>query len=433
LCISIITEVEDGRLLDETIDKHFLYPTTPAQFKPLIHEIVSGVVRWKLYLDWVLSHFVKEGLKKDLRYLLWISLYQAFFMEKGTHHVVNETVDHVKKEKGQRTANFVNAVLRNCVRGRDSLALPSDEVSRLSIEYSFPPWLIRRWRRRFDDADLKDLLSLFNTTPEFTLRVDRSKATLDEVATALNKAGIEVRRGRFLQSALYLDRIGPVLNSDLLARHVVHVQDETSQMAGLAAAMSVGQGTILDACAGRGTKTDQIREEAPEARIVAMDIDRRRVRSIRSANLGVRGDVLTNPFEAGAANLVVRGDIMTNPFKTGVFDSILLDAPCSSLGIIRKHPEIRWRRSEREIAKFADVQKEMARSLSKSLRSGGFLIYSVCSFEPEETVEVVKQLQKEGLFSAENPLPGVLEGVSFLSVPHRTSMDGFFISRLRKL
>lgn len=415
MCISIIKEVEDGRLLDETIDRHFSSSTIPARSKPLIYEIVSGVVRWKLYLDWVLSHFIKEGVKKDIRYLLWMSLYQAFFMHKASHYVVNETVDHVKKEKGQKTANFVNAVLRSSLRERDSLVLPSDPVSRLSIEYSFPPWLIKRWRRRFEDAELRQLLALLNSSPEFALRVDLKRSGIDAAAHALRETGVAVRKGNFLQSALYVDRVGPVLSSDLFAHRLVHVQDESSQMAGNAAARSAGHGLILDACAGQGTKTDQIAEEAHEARVVAMDLDGRKLRSI------------------GSTSLVARGDVVANPFKTEVFDSILLDAPCSSLGILRKHPEIRWRRKETEIPEYGRLQKQMIRSLSRNLKPGGFLVYSVCSFEPEETVEVVETIAKERLFSLKNPLPGIVGNRHFLSVPHLTGMDGFFIAGLKKL
>ena len=133
LCLKIIGEVEEGALLDETIDRHFSSASVPQAFKPLIYEIAAGVVRWKLYLDWVLSHLVKEGMKKEVRHLLWMSLYQAFFMKKAVYHVVNEAVDYAKEERGQRTASFVNAVLRRAIRERYELRMPIDPVSRLSI------------------------------------------------------------------------------------------------------------------------------------------------------------------------------------------------------------------------------------------------------------------------------------------------------------
>jgi 16S rRNA (cytosine967-C5)-methyltransferase len=358
---------------------------------------------------------VNEGVSREIRYLLWMSLYQAFFMQKGVHHVVNETVEYVKREKGQGMANFVNAVIRRSIRERETLTLPSDPLRRMSIEYSFPHWLVRRWHLRFGANSLKDLLMLLNRSPEFALRVNLRKTTREKVAERLAGAGVTSREGEVLQSALYVDKIGPVLDSDLFARRLIHVQDETSQMAGLAAAASAGRGLLLDACAGQGTKTDQIVEEAPEARVVAMDLDGKKLGSIRHTSL------------------LIRGDVARSPFKTSVFDSILLDAPCSSLGIIRKHPEIRWRRSEKDVATYGSLQKNMIRSLWKNLKTGGALVYSVCSFEPEETVEVVEEAKREGLFLPENPLPGLSDDDHFLSVPHVTGMDGFFIARLRKL
>ena len=138
------------------------------------------MVRWKLYLDWVLSHLVKEGLKKDVRHLLWMSLYQVFFMKKAVYHVVNETVDYAKKEKGQGTANFVNAVLRRAIREKDELPMPADPVSRLSISAQFPlvarPKMVRQVRRK----GAEDLLDLLNKSPEFTLRIDARKITREE-------------------------------------------------------------------------------------------------------------------------------------------------------------------------------------------------------------------------------------------------------------
>ncbi len=373
------------------------------------------MVRWKRYLDWILTHFIAEAVKRDLRYLLWMSLYQVFFMRKGAHHVVNEAVEYVKREKGQKTANFFNAVIRRSIREREALPLPSDPLSRLSITHSFPEWLVRRWSRRFDVEELERLLTHLNKDPEFAVRIDLSRTTREAVTERLAEAGVRTRNGRFLDTALWVDRIGPVLESDLFARHLVHVQDETSQLAGHAVATSVRDGWVLDACAGQGTKTDQIKEETPGARVVAMDIDVRKLRS------------------SGRASYAVGGDAVKNPFKAAVFDSILLDAPCSSLGILRKHAEIRWRRSEEDIATYGGLQKAMIRSLANNLKTGGLLVYSVCSFEPEETLDVVEEMGREGAFSQENPLPDLFDATHFLSVPHATGMDGFFVAGLRKL
>ena len=211
-----------------------------------------------------------------------------------------------------------------------------------------------------------------------------------------------------------VDRVGPLIESGLLKEHVFHIQDETSQMAGLAVAPASSD-LVLDACAGQGAKTDQIKEEWPSARVVAMDLEGKKLDAIRSTTCRIQGDALKKPF------------------KKGCFDSILLDAPCSSLGIVRKHPEIKWRRNERDIPAYGGIQFEMVSSLGANLKSGGRLVYSVCSFEPEETTDVVERAKKTGLFTAEASLPYPGQDGCFLSLPHVSGMDGFFIATQRKL
>ena len=403
----------DGKPLDEAVDG--LFSSLPALFpyKALIYEITSGVIRWKLYLDWVLSHFAKRAPDREVRILVWMTLYQVFFMRKAAYHVVAEAVDYAKKEKGKRVANFVNAVVRRSIRERTDLPMPLDPLSRLSVEQSFPRWLVARWLARFGPDRTRDLLSLQNLSPEFSLRIDNRRISREAVEARLNRLGIGTRAGRLLPETLCVDRVGPLVGDELLTNHLVHIQDEASQMAAMALSPSALD-RILDACAGKGTKTDQIRELWPEVRIVAMDLEKRGL------------------LESIGASYLVQGDATKNPFKKEVFDSILLDAPCSSLGIVRKHPEIRWRRKEADIARHGVQQREMIEALSQNLKSGGRLVYSVCSFEPEETIDVVEGVQKTLILVLEHPPHPFPDAPYFLSLPHETGADGFFIACLRK-
>jgi 16S rRNA (cytosine967-C5)-methyltransferase len=380
---------------------------------------VAGVVRRRLYLDWIISHFVKKSLKEDLRYLLWMTLYQVFFMRKAVYHVVDETVEYVKGSKGRDTANFVNAVLRRSIRERESLQFPPDPVLRLSIEQSFPVWLVKRWHARFGTKDTVLLLETLNRSPEFGLRVDTRWITVAAAKQKLLDSGVEVREGKYLEGALRAEKLAPLLTNELFATRLVLVQDETSQMAVLAlvagqSARARSKDLILDACAGQGTKTGQIRQMIPDARIVAMDTDREKLKAIDSTPL------------------LTEGDATGNPFKEASFDSILLDAPCSSLGIVRKHPEIKWRRRETDIVRQAGIQRRMVRETLRALKPGGRLVYSVCSFEPEETVDVMNDFVKEGSLIPDGTVPGASDAPSFLSLPHETGLDGFFIAGFRK-
>jgi 16S rRNA (cytosine967-C5)-methyltransferase len=381
-------------------------------YKSLIYEMTAGVIRWKGYLDSVLSAYIHRPVQKEVRYLLWLALYQAFFMKKGAHHVVNETVEFVKGEKGVAVAHFVNAVLRNALAEKDGTT-GKPRTGRAALESSFPRWLVRRWSQRFGPEETHKLLDTLNTPPRFGLRVDEKKISLANALERMRRKGLAVAGGTLLSSAVTVDRLYPVLSDDLFRRGVIRVQDEASQLTGHAVSPQRNQ-RILDACAGLGTKTEHLLQLCPETRVVAMDLRLKKASAFSGARM-------------------VRGDILHMPFKPGVFDTILLDAPCSSLGILRKHPEIKWRRKEEDLARYGAYQLNLLRHVWKNLAPGGHCVYSVCSFEPEETLNVLRDFAAEKQFLLENPLPFLFNKEYFLSVPHQTGMDGFFIAKLRKV
>jgi 16S rRNA (cytosine967-C5)-methyltransferase len=385
--------------------------------KGFIYEMTAGSIRWKSYFDWVLSLYTNRPIENDLRYLLWLSLYQISFMKKAPYHVVNEVVSCTKKEKGKWVANFVNALLRQYLRDRDTLQAGGASrlaTDNLSIQYSFPGWIIERWHKRFGRSKTIELLSGLNKTPNFTLRVNLKKISVEETIRQLEADGIETRRGAFSPAALHVEKLTPVLKHSLFKDNMVAVQDEMSQLVGLSLAPQTGD-TILDACAGSGTKTHHIQDITADGFVVSMDNGIKRLKLVRN-----RG------------NLVL-GDALRPPFREQLFDIILVDAPCSSLGIIRKHPEIKWHKRAKDIGSFGDSQVRLLGALWDILKTGGCIVYSVCSFEPEETTNVIERLMKPAKFILENPLPFLFNKEYFLSLPHETGMDGFFIAKLRKL
>lgn len=351
-----------------------------------------------------------------------IGLYQVTFMQKAGYHVVNETVEFVKKTRGRIAANFVNAILRRFLRDIESNAIPRPGMTEddrtlspkvLSLIYSFPQWLVNRWVDRFGTLRAEELLLTMNKRPYFSLRINLTGTTKTDAVEALQALGLKVAPGTLLPDCLRVDRLAPVLTSKLFTERLITIQDEASQLAGLAVQPQKGF-TILDACAGMGTKTQQIGDLWGNTFLVALDTDAAKLKMVRGATH------------------VIAGDALSAPFKHNVFDTILVDAPCSSLGTIRKHPEIKWRRQEKDIAAFAARQLSMLRALWPKLRKGGHLVYSVCSFEPEETVDVLARFAKEAPFVLENPLPFLFNKEYFISLPHETDMDGFFIARLRR-
>lgn len=406
-------EVEEGGFLDESIDRHFSRHPLSDQQRAIVYEISSGVIRRKSYLDWLLSHFVKKGLKTDVRYLIWVALFQVLFMKKAFYHVVNETVEYAKKYHGKPVGNFVNAVLRRSLDEKDRLPMPKDPLELMAVKYSFPLWIVRRWVARFGPDETRSMLTIFNSEPEFCLRLDLNRINRDAVSAHFQTKGVNTREGSFLPSALYVDRLGPVLSDALFREGVIRVQDESSQLVAIAVAPQPGM-SVLDAAAEPGAKTEHLLQLCPSSFIVAMDLHVNKLRSL------------------SPRALLVRGDAVRNPFKKQAFDSILLDAPCSSLGVIRKHPEIKWRRREGDIAMFAGYQARMIVALWDNLKPGGHFVYSVCSFEPEETVGVIEKLKQDIDFSLQEPLH-FLPGKRFhLSLPHLSGSDGFFLARLKK-
>ncbi len=366
------------------------------------------MVRWKGYLEKVLASYARHGVKDNLRYLLWIGLYQVAFMKKADYHVVNETVEFIKREKGQAPANFANAVLRRFLRERE------EQSPTANVEYSYPPWLAKRWKERFGAEDARKLFTVLNENPRFFLRVDLGRMSVQDAISGLALEGVTAREGQFCKSALLVDKLAPVLRSSLFAQGLVTVQDEMSQLAGYAMDAET-KGPVLDACSGLGTKADQIRALLPGAVVISMDNEILR--------LGLSSD----------KRLSIVGDAGRPPFRKGLFSAILLDAPCSSLGILRKHPEIKWHRRLRDIRSFADYQFTLLKTLWELLAPEGRLVYSVCSFEPEETVEVLERFAREASFVLENPVPFLFNKEYFLSLPHKTGADGFFIAKMKKL
>ncbi len=379
--------------------------------------MAAGAIRWKSYFDWVISVYTNRPVAKNLRYLLLLSLYQISFMKKAPYHVVNEVVNYTKQEKGKGAANFVNALLRQYLRDRDALKAGSGSrlaAGNLSIKHSFPEWIVERWRKRFGTAQTIQLLSALNKTPDFTLRVNQKKISVGEAVRELEEDGIKATKGVFSPAALHVEKLTPVLKHKLFKNNTIVVQDEMSQLVSLSLGPQTGD-AILDACAGSGTKTHHILDITAHGSVVSMDNEVKRLKLVRNKG-----------------NLVL-GSVLDPPFREQSFDTILVDAPCSSLGIIRKHPEIKWHKKERDISSYGDFQIKLLTALWDLLKTGGRMVYSVCSFEPEETVNVIEELRGSAKFTLEKPLPFLFNKEYFLSLPHETGMDGFFIAKLRKL
>lgn len=355
----------------------------------LTAEIVTGTLRWQRALDHVLVHMAKRPLTKldeEVVTILRLSLYQLLHLDRvPAAAVVDDAVDLTRGARKPSAAGFVNAVLRSTVRQRQALPLPprpTDPADRdaalayLGITHSHPEWLVSRWLDRVGFEAAEQWVRFNNETPSLTLRVNRLRGTSADVRSALAARGVETAPTRYAPDGLTILEGNPLGDA---ADGLFLVQDEASQLVPLAMAAMPGE-RILDLCASPGGKTTAIAVDMQESGVlVATDVRQARVDLLRRT-------VATS----GAANVrIVRAPASgTLPFND-VFDRVLVDAPCSGLGTIRRDPEIRWRRTADDLDRLAREQVALLRRAAAVVRPGGRLVYATCSSEPEENESVV--------------------------------------------
>ena len=284
-----------------------------------------------------------------------------------------------RKAGKKSAAGFVNALLRRVSRERAQLPLPeAPPIDVLSITLSHPRWLATRWLARHG-YDAAAAWARFDNAPApLTLRVNTLKTRADRLSADLAAAGVTTEPARFAQDGLVVTSGNPLLTA-FAHTGVFVVQDEASQLVGEYVAAAAGE-RVLDACASPGGKTTQMAAAmAGRGTVVAADVRGRRI------------DLLARTVaQSGAPNVhIVQANARAVPAFAAVFDAVLIDAPCSGLGTIRRDPDVRWRRSEADLVRFADAQREMLDGLATVVRPGGRIVYSTCSSEPDENEAVV--------------------------------------------
>jgi len=352
--------------------------------RALAGEIASGVLRWQAALDHVIVAFAGRAttrLDREILAILRIGLFQILHLDRvPASAVVDDAVEMARKAGKKSAAGFVNALLRRASRERGALPLPeAPAIDRLSITLSHPRWLAERWLSRYGEDAATTWARFDNDPPSLTLRVNTLKTTREALARQLAEAGVNVEPTRFASDGLIVTSGNPLLTPLAHAGAFV-VQDEASQLVGEFVAAAPGE-RLLDACASPGGKTTQMAAAMKETGIVvAADVRGRRV-ALLSRTVA----------ESGARNVrIVQANARAAPAFGASFDAVLVDAPCSGLGTLRRDPDIRWRRNEADLPALAAAQREMLTQLAGVVRPGGRLIYSTCSSEPDENDAVVR-------------------------------------------
>ena len=352
--------------------------------RALAAEIATGVQRWRAALDHVIAQAAKRPLDRldpEIVEILRLSAYQLLHLTRvPAAAAVDDAVDLARRAGKKSAAGFVNGVLRTVSRSRDRLPLPprptdpADRTAALdyfSITLSHPRWLVDRWYERYGFAATEQWLRFNNEPAPLTLRANGLRTDREALAGWLAAHGVETTPARFAPDAVIVER-GRA--SALQDEGLFVVQDEASQLVALLAGRAPGP-RVLDACASPGGKTVAIAAAMKDrGLIVACDVRRRRMELLRRTVAAT-----------GATNVrLVQADLLaTLPFSQP-FDCVIVDAPCSGLGILRRDPDIRWRRSEDDLPSLAAAQLVMLQRASEAVAPGGRLVYATCSSEPEE-------------------------------------------------
>jgi 16S rRNA (cytosine967-C5)-methyltransferase len=421
-------------VLDNAIERELTHNPFDHRDRRFIFEIVYGVMRRRLTLDHVLGQFVDDPqvlANPNILRILEIGAYQILYMDRVPDHAcVNESVN-LAKDNGRtaHAAGLVNGTLRNLIKNRKKITLPDpqkDLCARLSVEYSHPPWMIRRWLDRLGLSRTKLLLTFNNEKPEVYFRRKLRGLSRPQFETEVH----DVCDGAGGYLNLYY-RVRKPLQPDLVT---VFKDGECTVQAPssgwVVALLSVDQGDfVADLCCAPGGKSTLIAEiSGTTGMVAACEIRRQRLYDALGTFRRMHLTDIILPLLCDAATL---------PFK-GTFDKVLLDAPCSGSGVLHRHPEGRWIKAEADLPKLAEHQKALLASAAKIVRPGGILVYSTCSIEPEENEAVVTSfLETNPGFTIDHPpdsVPAKFVGTDkFLRItPYDHKMDGMFGARLKK-
>jgi len=414
-----LTAIENNKAYSHIALNSFIAannPDNPAQ----VREMVYGVLKNKLYVDYILSQLIAtppSKLKNNARTILRMGIYQMIFMQSVPDYAaVNESVNLAKKfARGQ--SGFINGVLRGYIRGRSEMASPDRETSLvrfLSVQYSYSEWIIALWLSCYDADFVEALLAAGNETPRLTLRVNRLKATPESLLLKLAEEGFEAETSPIEPNAIYV-KGSNLLKSALFLSGSFSVQDESSMLAVDLLDPKPGE-LIIDLCAAPGGKTLYIAEKMQNhGRVLAWDFYDHKLALLNQAALR-NGLTIIETSQ--------RDSRIVDTHLAGLADRVLVDAPCSGLGVVRRKPEIKYVPDSGQIGQLAEQQLTLLETASTYLKPEGVLIYSTCTISSLENEQVVKK------FLSRNTAFDCVEQKQLF--PHIHHTDGFFMAKLIK-
>lgn len=422
------------------------------QDRNLCNAIVFGVLRQQGYLDFIIKSFLKKPFEKlDIKalHILRIALFQIIFLDRiPSFAAINTSIELAKRHGNKNTAGFINAVLRNACESYQTITLPDKNkniAAHISVTYSMPGWLTKKWLASYGPEKTISLCQSITTIPPITLRTNTLKTDRETLGTHLKTLGLSVENTKKSPAGLNIFKSGmPVSEIKGFDQGLFQIQDEAAQLVSQILDPQPGE-TILDACAGLGGKTCHIAQLMEnKGMVIAADSDSGKLDNLRAETLRLG----INNTQTRQVNLL---ETSIKDFQ-GYFDRVLLDAPCTGLGVIRRNPDIKWKRKLADIIRLCAQQKKMLNSAANLVKPGGILVFAVCSCEPEENEQVIEAfLKKRKDYSLDSDFDSDFDSemdadriqlssdsrlmtanLFFKTYPSALYMDGFFAARLKR-
>lgn len=438
LAWDILQAVETGGYADAILGHRLTQSGLATRDQALATRLVYGTLAWQGYLDHIIAAFSRRPpheLDAPIRILLRLALFQMCVLSKiPDFAAVNTAVQLSKGFRGGSVAGLVNAVLRRATTQWQQVTFPSpqdDPIGYLATRWSHPGWLVERWLAHYGFDETEALLRANNEAAPTVLRANCCKTAPAELLARLRDAGCAAEATTYSPSGICVEHAGSPERIAGYTEGLFSLQGEASQLVGLLVAPRPGQ-RVLDACAAPGGKTTHLAELMENrGEIIALDPSTRGIE--RVARMSQRLGLSIVHATVADATEWLPADVL--------FDAVLVDAPCSGLGTLRQHPEVRWRRTPEDVAGLSVLQQRLMLHLSEFVRPGGTLVYATCTLSAEENDDLLASfLQAHPDFCIDDPRPLLPDAARTLigadgvlrTFPHRHGLDGFFTVRLKR-
>lgn len=440
IALKILYEVDVKNAYSNiSLKQHLKDTSLKSVDRALVTQLVYGVIKNKSRIDWILSNFSKTPIRKMSPWVLNIlrlGIYQIVYLDKIPQSAsVNESVKLGKKYGHKKIGGFINAILRNIIRAPEKDLQPDkkDGIDFMAIHYSHPKWLVEKWVKEFGVDFTINLLKKNNEAPCISIRTNTLKISREKLLQLLREDGILAEEGKWCPEAIIVKHISNIQQNQYFQKGFFQVQDQSSMLVGHVLDPQAGQ-SVLDACAAPGGKTTHIAQKMNnKGKIIARDIYDHKLSLMKDSmdRLGISNIKLEN-FNALDLDLNLIDQV----------DKVLLDAPCSGLGIIRRKPDLKWNKNLEDISAITSLQFKILENVAHYVKKDGTIVYSTCTINPEENLDLIKSFLDQNPSFQLVPITPISKKMEkhqeiqkgYLQVfPNIDEIDGFFISKMQRV